>query len=36
MRWGSIVVSHEFTHVVHGYTGGYMIRSNGGPSGDFC
>lgn len=31
MRWGSTVVSHEFTHVVHAYTGGYMIRSSGGP-----
>lgn len=31
MRWGSTVVSHEFTHVVHAYTGGYMVRSSGGP-----
>lgn len=29
--YGSTVVGHEFGHVVQAYTGGFMIRSSGGP-----
>jgi hypothetical protein len=31
MLYGSTVVSHEFSHVVDAYTGGFMIRPSVGP-----